>query len=73
VNIEALVPTAGRADADGLRAADADELARGVLESAGFRWIDEALWAILVTGLCVYHFGDREPLKVSTLLFYWQD
>ncbi|GLY87796.1 hypothetical protein [Actinoallomurus iriomotensis] len=52
---------------------DEDVAARRALESAGFRWIDEALWAVVVTGLCVYYFGDREPLKVSTLLFYWQD
>jgi hypothetical protein len=52
---------------------DEDVAARSTLESAGFRWIDGALRAIVVTGLGVYYFGYREPLKVSTLLFYWQD
>lgn len=52
---------------------DGNVAARSALESAGFRWIDEALGAIVVTGLCVYYFGHREPLKVDTLLFYWQD
>ncbi|MGW2085307.1 hypothetical protein [Streptomyces sp. NPDC001880] len=47
--------------------------ARAALESAGFRWIDQATGAIRVTGLCVYHFGSRKPLDIATLLFYWQD
>jgi hypothetical protein len=46
---------------------------RGVLEAAGFRWIDDTAHDLTVTGLCVYHFGDRVPLDVWTLLFYWQD
>ncbi len=52
---------------------DADPAARRTLESAGFRWIDETTGAITVTDLCVYYFGDRGPLTVETLLFYWQD
>lgn len=47
--------------------------ARGALEAAGFRWIDDTAHDLTVTGLCVYHFGDRIPLDVWTLLFYWQD
>ncbi|WP_329201200.1 MULTISPECIES: hypothetical protein [unclassified Streptomyces] len=47
--------------------------ARQALEEAGFRWIDGTTGGIRVTGLCVYHFGAREPLDVDTLLFYWQD
>ncbi|MFB6501149.1 MULTISPECIES: hypothetical protein [unclassified Streptomyces] len=47
--------------------------ARAALEAAGFRWIDRVTGAIRVTGLCVYHFGDRDPLDVATLLFHWQD
>jgi hypothetical protein len=47
--------------------------AREALEAAGFRWIDEATSDITVTDLCVYYFGDRKPLNVGTLLFYWQD
>jgi len=47
--------------------------ARRALERAGFRWIDRTDGAILVTGLCVYYFGTREPLQVADLLFYWQD
>ena len=49
------------------------ELAWEALESAGFRWIDETISAIRVPGLCVYYFGERAPLSVDTLLFYWQD
>ncbi|GGS24685.1 hypothetical protein Snoj_18660 [Streptomyces nojiriensis] len=52
---------------------DEDPDVRRALESAGFRWIDRAVASIEVTGLCVYHFGSRNPLKVDTLLFYWQD
>ncbi|GAB2617770.1 hypothetical protein GCM10027168_57710 [Streptomyces capparidis] len=52
---------------------DTAPTARRALESAGFRWIDDTTGAIRVTGLCVYHFGSREPLTVDTLLFYWQD
>jgi hypothetical protein len=50
-----------------------DHTARRALESAGFRWIDDTTGAIPVPGLCVYYFGDRGPLCVETLLFYWQD
>ncbi|MEU5851080.1 hypothetical protein [Saccharopolyspora shandongensis] len=50
-----------------------DVAVRGALEAAGFRWIDRTLGSIKVTGLCVYFFGDREPLDVYDLLFYWQD
>ncbi|ARE73227.1 hypothetical protein B6R96_04155 [Streptomyces sp. Sge12] len=46
---------------------------RRALESAGFRWIDDAVGSIRVTGLGVYYFGSRDPLDVRTLLFYWQD
>ncbi|MGP4110465.1 hypothetical protein ACTWP5_06055 [Streptomyces sp. 4N509B] len=46
---------------------------RRYLEAAGFRWIEEPLASLTVTGLCVYFFGDREPLPVRDLLFYWQD
>ncbi|WP_405453354.1 hypothetical protein [Streptomyces erythrochromogenes] len=50
-----------------------DPAARAALEPAGFRWIDGPTGAVRVTGLGVYYFGAREPLDVSTLLFYWQD
>jgi hypothetical protein len=46
---------------------------RDALEAAGFRWIDDTAHDLTVTGLCVYHFGDRVPLDVWTLLFHWQD
>ncbi|MFE1957775.1 hypothetical protein [Streptomyces sp. NPDC059479] len=53
--------------------ADTDFTARQALEPAGFRWIDGTTGAVRVTDLCVYYFGEREPLSVDTLLFYWQD
>ncbi|MGW5848942.1 hypothetical protein ACWFQ8_13495 [Streptomyces sp. NPDC055254] len=66
---EVLVSTLGRFA--GSHGDDPD--ARAALEAAGFRWIDGATGSIRVTGLGVYYFGAREPLDVSTLLFYWQD
>lgn len=39
----------------------------------GFRRVDDELGSIVVTGLPVFFFGDREPLPVHDLLFYWQD
>lgn len=53
--------------------ATGSQIARAALEAAGFRWIDDALGGICVTGFCVYYFGRRAPLDVKTLLFYWQD
>ncbi|MFJ3923376.1 hypothetical protein [Streptomyces sp. NPDC090022] len=47
--------------------------ARAALEAAGLRWIDATAGSVRVTGLGVYHFGERGPLDVHTLLFYWQD
>ncbi|CAM5640880.1 hypothetical protein SAVIM338S_06269 [Streptomyces avidinii] len=52
---------------------DDEPVVRPALESAGFRWIDQTVGAIRVTGLGVYHFGSRDPLDVNSLLFYWQD
>ncbi|MFJ6479648.1 MULTISPECIES: hypothetical protein [unclassified Streptomyces] len=52
---------------------DDDPAVRRAVESAGFRWLDEAVGSIQVTDLGVYYFGSRDPLKVDTLLFYWQD
>jgi hypothetical protein len=42
-------------------------------ELPGFRRVDDALGAIEVSGLPVFFFGDRAPLTVHDLLFYWQD
>jgi hypothetical protein len=64
-----LVSTLGRF----VRGEDDESVARLALEEAGFRWIDAATGAVRVEGLCVYYFGEREPLTVDTLLFYWQD
>lgn len=49
------------------------ERATTALESAGFRVVDDDLAALVFEGLPVYFFGDREPLSVQDLLFYWQD
>ncbi|RZS29819.1 hypothetical protein EV193_11873 [Herbihabitans rhizosphaerae] len=43
------------------------------LRDNGFRHIDATIGDTVFTGLHVYYFGDRNPLAVSTLLFYWQD
>jgi hypothetical protein len=54
-------------------APDSNGRACDVLVSVGFREIDAALAATRFEGLSVYYFGDRQPLTVGTLLFYWQD
>ncbi|RSN46684.1 hypothetical protein DMH08_35480 [Actinomadura sp. WAC 06369] len=46
---------------------------REVLRAAGFTCVDGALAETVVEGLHVYFFGDRGPLRVRDLLFYWQD
>lgn len=66
---EVCVSTLGRFVSDEA----ADPGVRDALEAAGFRWIDMALGRIIVTDLCVYYFGRREPLTVHQLLFFWQD
>ena len=43
------------------------------LQAAGFRHIDPKLAGTTVDGLHVYFFGNRDPLTVGQLLFYWQD
>lgn len=53
-------------DGAGARALDA-------LRAKGFRYVDDKLGNTTFDGLPVYHFGDRQPLSVAQLLFYWQD
>ncbi|GIG86240.1 hypothetical protein [Plantactinospora endophytica] len=67
--VEVFISTLGRF----ATAYDAAPAVPAALDAAGLRWIDEATAAIRVTDLCVYYFGDRNPLTVDTLLFYWQD
>ncbi|MFI0350247.1 hypothetical protein [Actinomadura sp. 9N407] len=43
------------------------------LQGAGFRYVDAELREVMFTGLAVYFFGSRDPLKVGDLVFYWQD
>lgn len=50
-----------------------NEVAVRALVAAGFRLIDAELSAVRIDGLHVYYFGDRGPLTVGALLFYWQD
>jgi hypothetical protein len=47
--------------------------AREALAGAGFRILEDATLGVRMTGLAVYFFGDRKPLAVDDLLFYWQD
>ncbi|MFF2082131.1 hypothetical protein ACFVVM_00040 [Nocardia sp. NPDC058176] len=49
---------------------DADRVKTALAE---FRHIDNTLAETVFESLSVYHFGDREPLRVRELLFYWQD
>ncbi|MFK8004144.1 MAG: hypothetical protein AB8H86_31555 [Polyangiales bacterium] len=45
---------------------------RAAAEACGLTWVEEYA-PLPFSGLCVYHFGKREPLRVGELLFYWQD
>lgn len=45
---------------------------RAAAEACGLTWVEEYA-SLTFRGLCVYHFGKREPLRVGELLFYWQD
>ncbi|XRQ11852.1 hypothetical protein ACN3XK_13465 [Actinomadura welshii] len=47
--------------------------AGAAMRTAGFRHIDDDLAAVRFERLHVYFFGDRAPLTVGDLLFYWQD
>jgi hypothetical protein len=44
-----------------------------ILSATGIRLIDDELLSQTVPGLNVYFFGDRAPLTIAELLFYWQD
>ena len=41
--------------------------------AAGWTWLDNAMLETEFSGLNVYYFGDRRPLKIGELLYYWQD
>lgn len=43
------------------------------LTEAGLEILDDELLTRTFEGLPVYFFGDREPLSIEDLLFYWQD
>jgi hypothetical protein len=49
------------------------EEAKLLMQVTGFRYIEKELGAIRFTGLPVYFFGERAPLSIYNLLFYWQD
>jgi hypothetical protein len=53
--------------------ADDDARAITALRTAGFRHIDRELGGTEISGLHVYYFGERKPLWVADLLFFWQD
>ncbi len=44
-----------------------------ILSAIGIRLIDDELLSQTVPGLNVYFFGNRAPLTIAELLFYWQD
>lgn len=43
------------------------------MDKTGFIVLDEAQLSTVVPGLNVYFFGERRPLALRDLLFYWQD
>ncbi|MBE1531849.1 hypothetical protein [Actinomadura algeriensis] len=46
---------------------------RPIMRAAGFTNVHGDLAETVVDGLHVYFFGERDPLRVHDLLFYWQD
>ncbi|GAB3407934.1 hypothetical protein [Flindersiella endophytica] len=68
-----VVSTLGRFFRESLAEDGADARALDALRANGFRYIDADLADVRFEGLPVYHFGARQPLSVSDLLFYWQD
>jgi len=46
---------------------------RDAAKEAGFTWLSDEQLKYIVQGLNIYFFGDRKPLSVRDLLFYWQD
>ena len=46
---------------------------RNIITSLGGLWLEDDLLGHEVPKLNVYFFGDREPLTVGDLIFYWQD
>lgn len=42
-------------------------------KKAGFTWLSDEQLTYVVQGLNIYFFGDRKPLSIKDLLFYWQD
>lgn len=42
-------------------------------KSMGLIWLNKDVLQNIVPGLNVYYFGDRSPLSIRDLLFYWQD
>jgi hypothetical protein len=57
---------------DKRRTAFAERL-NDILSATGIRLINDELLSQAVPGLNVYFFGDRAPLTIAELLFYWQD
>lgn len=49
------------------------ERLHNILSATGIRLISDELLSQTVPGLNVYFFGDRAPLTIADLLFYWQD
>jgi hypothetical protein len=72
-NCSVMISTLGRFASGDYESWDGAQPERQALEAAGFEWIDDALGQRIVEGLAVYHFGNREPIQLHTLLFYWQD
>ena len=46
---------------------------REVTVAAGLTWLEDEITSHTFPDLNVYYFGNREPLKINDLLYYWQD
>ena len=44
-----------------------------IASAVGYTWFGREVLDVEFSGLYVYHFGERRPLPIGQLLFYWQD
>ncbi|MEI6043031.1 MAG: hypothetical protein WCS37_01450 [Chloroflexota bacterium] len=49
------------------------QLYREALEAVGLTLLESQVTTYVFPGLNIYYFGNREPLPINDLLYYWQD
>jgi len=52
---------------------EVQQVYRQLAQELGFEWLTPEQLDYTLPGLNIYFFGEREPLRIHDLLFYWQD